>query len=100
DCRVKLPIVVLGPGVEAPGGRRDSREVSGRARIAPQKDWTRVARPTAIGRNVVKANAPGATARRYRLLWENVCAHQQLSNFGFGRFILNEDVDPFHARPV
>src|ERR1019366_6607394 len=100
EHRVKLPIVVLGPGVETPCGGRHSREVSGREGIAPQKDGAGVARPTAIGRNVVKANCPGRFAWRRGSLRENVGANQQLSNLGFRLHVLDQNVDALHPRQL
>src|SRR5208283_5406876 len=100
DWSVELPIVVFRPGVEAPRGCGDSREVACRSRNAPYEDWTIVARPNTIRPKVSKFEIARRGARIGGLLWQEIRLYQKSARLRLCRFIIDKDVDAFHAREM
>ncbi len=101
--RVELPVVVLGPGVEAPARRGDGRQSRLLRRIAADEDRTVVARPDAVGRDAEETErCRRSLPRRLAdfLRRSTVRAHQQLPGFRLVCFIVDQDVDPLDAREV
>ena len=95
DRRVELPVVILGPGIETPGRRRDGEAESLflDVALAANEDRAVVARPHPIGRNAHEADIAGRLAGSNRLLRNNMRADQHFAGLRLGRFVVDQDVD-------